>query len=159
MGPAGKIVDITDPSLRRLHAYWRDLRGDRFAPPRAAIDPLELRFILGNLAIVEVREENGRRVYHCRLMGTRLADQDGFDLTGKPLESYPFPEQREVARDQFDAVVRDRQPAYREVRSTESGKLFRFGRLVLPLSDDGERVDGLLIGRIFLEPGPPSRSL
>lgn len=141
---------LSDARLHRLYRYWTDLRGERRAPPRRAIDPMQLRFLLGYLAIAVPATTPEGPTWHYRLMGTRLAEQDGVDLTGKTLDAYPFPDQREIVRAHYDRAAAEARPIYAEVRQRERGRVFEYGRLVLPLSDDGHLVDGLLIARIFL---------
>ena len=153
-GQSGALPDrdreLWDSRLRRLYDYWDELRGEWLAPPRGAIEPFDLKFLLGRLAIVEVGQGASASAYRFRLMGTRLAEQDGIDLTGKTLDAHPMSEHRETAREHYDEVVRRQTPLYREVEWTHARRTRRHGRLVLPLSEDGAAVDGLLIGRVEL---------
>jgi hypothetical protein len=45
---------IINPRLQQLYASWLAKRGGRRFPARADFDPIELRFILGNLILVDV---------------------------------------------------------------------------------------------------------
>src|SRR3546814_4653792 len=54
---------IEDSRLQRLAAYWDSCRAGRAMPARADIDPLDMGYLLGNLALVEVRP-GGRSEEH-----------------------------------------------------------------------------------------------
>ena len=43
---------IVHPRLQRLYQYWSDKRGERGMPSRADIDPLDMRFAIGNIILV-----------------------------------------------------------------------------------------------------------
>ena len=48
------VPTITAPQLRQLYSYWSERRGTRRYPRRADLDPIGLRFILGNVILVDV---------------------------------------------------------------------------------------------------------
>jgi hypothetical protein len=54
---------------RELYEYWNRVRGGERAPQRSAIEPSDLRRILGDTFILEV---SGREKYDVRLAGTRV---------------------------------------------------------------------------------------
>jgi hypothetical protein len=54
-------------------------------PSRADIDPLDLRFAIGNLILVDAIEAEPLR-FRVRLHGTNLSERMDFDLTGKMLD-------------------------------------------------------------------------
>src|ERR1043165_4533746 len=54
---------------RELYEYWNRVRGTDRAPQRSAIEPSDLRRILGDTFILEVL---GRDKYDVRLAGTRV---------------------------------------------------------------------------------------
>ena len=64
-------MTLDHPLLQRLHAYWDGKRNGRVYPGREVIDPLELRFMLGNLILLDVEPEPLRFRY--RLFGTEIA--------------------------------------------------------------------------------------
>src|SRR3546814_13744905 len=65
--PAG----LQHPVLQRLYAYWLERRGDRMAPARADIDPVDFRYALGWVNLAEVRP--GSDHFEFRVFGTSLA--------------------------------------------------------------------------------------
>lgn len=52
--PADCLDDLHDPRLKRLYEYWRGCCAAAAMPARAAVDPLEFRYILGYVTLVEV---------------------------------------------------------------------------------------------------------
>jgi hypothetical protein len=59
---------IVDPLLQRLYDYWQERRSPRSMPSRSDIDPVDMRFILGNLLLVDVLAAPLR--FRIRLHGT-----------------------------------------------------------------------------------------
>src|SRR5882724_5804321 len=72
---------LTASHLRVLH-YWNRQRGDEAAPPRARIDPCDLRSDLPHVLLWEI-EHIGE--YRCRLAGTEVDRTLGCSLTGARL--------------------------------------------------------------------------
>ncbi|MBK1698912.1 PAS domain-containing protein [Rhodovibrio salinarum] len=142
---------IRDERLAQTLRVWRSLCGNRFAPRRDEIQPFDFRQMLGRLALVDVLEgKSGDARYRYRLMGTQLVAQDTIDLTGKTLCAYPIAEQRLIVRANFDQVLETRKPVYREDTRQDGARNNTYARLVLPLSEDGENVTGLMVGRVVL---------
>ncbi len=141
--------DIGHAGLRRLYQYWLDKRGDRPMPAPRDIDPLDLRFIVGNLVLIDVGEEPS--TYTVRLHGSNLAHELGVDMTGRNADSYPFPEFAKFVRDRFDRVVATRRPRREFYERFVDDRKRRLEAIVLPLSTDGHRVDRLLVGQINMD--------
>jgi hypothetical protein len=133
---------ISDLRLQKLYAYWETACDGRPMPSRDELDPVEMRFILGYLALIDVTQHPPR--YRVRLQGTELERWVGRDLTGQTLDELPYPETRAVAYRCLDAVVESGLPYHaRESRMLEE-MLRDFEVLVLPLSAGGESVAILL---------------
>lgn len=75
--------DITSSRIRRLLSYWNQKRGDRAMATRDDIDPGEIRDLLPNIVMVDI--EVPFRVRY-RLVGTRVADFNRIDFTGRYLD-------------------------------------------------------------------------
>ncbi len=56
-------------TTRELYEYWNRVRGGERAPLRSAIEPSDIRQILGEMFILEVLERDN---YYVRLAGTRV---------------------------------------------------------------------------------------
>jgi hypothetical protein len=139
---------IDSPLLKRLYADWAARRRARSMPARDDFDPLDLKYALGKLLLVDVLYRPLQ--FRFRLIGTELVDRAGFDLTGKSLDAYPNPEFRALMRQHYTAVVETRRP----LRSVETnlvldGRVRRYEALLLPLAADCETVDMLLIGVVY----------
>lgn len=142
------MPEISTPKLQRLYEYWSRQRGDRNWPSRADLDPVEMRFILGNVILVEVLPETPPR-YRIRLHGTTLTQRVGYDLTGKMLDDMPVPEFRELSRRSFNKVVRTGEPLHVVADRMVDGRIQHYESVLMPLSNSGTAVDMLLIGLVY----------
>jgi hypothetical protein len=136
------LARIESPTLRRFYGYYRQKSGSRPFPARADLDPLDFPYALGDVTLVDVRHDPLR--FHFRLDGTRHVERFGFDMTGRTLDDFPYPEMRQKIFDSYCDVVEHRRPAqyYRDLQA--DGRWFRYEALLLPLSADGATVDMLM---------------
>ena len=143
-----QVPDIVHPKLRQLYEYWDGKRGDRLMPARADIDPLDMRFAIGNVILIDVIEGDPLR-FHIRLHGTNLSERVRFDLTGKMLDEMPWTEFRNLTQASFTKVATTREPihAHRD-RILDSRRRY-YETIILPLSSDGVRVDRILCGLFY----------
>jgi hypothetical protein len=137
-------TDIVDPLLRRLYDYWNEKRGGRSMPSRAEIDPVEMRFILGSLLVVDVLREPLR--FFVRLHGTELVRRSGYELSGKMLDELPQPQFRALTHRSWAKSVETRAPFHATRDRVLDGRSARYEVLILPLSKSGGDVDMLLVG-------------
>jgi hypothetical protein len=140
---------IEIPKLVELYDYWQSKRRDRSYPSRADIDPTEMKFILGNIDLVEITYDP--IVFTFRLSGSVIDRNEGFNMQGKTLDDYPLPEHREAIKKTYLEALESREPHYEELDRVVDDKLRRYGRLILPLSEDGKVIDMFLMGRIELK--------
>jgi len=152
--PADCHDDLHDPRLKRLYGYWRERCAGAEMPPRAAIDPLDFRYILGYVTLVDV--EPAPRRYRFRLDGSILAMLSGMDYTGKYLDQLGMPDYIAFIVASYDRVVDRRHPyAYRKEGAFDT-KSFDEETLILPLGSDGV-VKNLMVavipGDLAPEPG------
>ena len=143
-----RMIAIKHPRLQQLYEYWLEKRGERRMPARADLDPLDIRYVIGDVIMADVLDETPPR-FRIRLHGTHLAERTNFDLTGKMLDEMPSPEFRDLTRRSFTRVVRTREPLHNLSEREFDGRMHRYEAILLPLSSDGERVDRLLIGMIY----------
>src|SRR3546814_13776680 len=100
-------------------------------------------YILGNLALVEVRHGGPRLRFRFRLFGVNLVEDVGFDPTGQDLEQYPRREMGEILRISYTEVAETGRPfRRRRHRLVVDGRMFETESLLLPLSHDGRREVG-----------------
>jgi len=151
--PADCLNDLHDQRLKRLYDYWRSKCVGDLAP-KDTIDPIDLRYILGYVTLVDV--EALPRRYRFRLDGSILAMLSGVDYTGKYLDQLGIPDYIDFIAAGYDRVVDGRQPyAYRKEGAFDT-KVFDEETLILPLGRNG-RVKHLMVavipGDLAPEPG------
>ncbi len=135
---------IEHERLCRLYEHWLAKRGGRLMPMPHDIDPLDLKFILGNLILVDVDEVPPP--FHVCIYGSNLAQQLGYDMTGRNMAEHPVPRFGAAVVDRFTRVTEQRQPFWERARLDVDGRQHRFEGLILPLSQDDRSVDRLLVG-------------
>ena len=139
---------ILDPDIRRFVAYCRSKRGGARYPARAALDPLDFRYVLGDVVIIEVRRAPAGSErpwnFRYRLIGANVVQRDGYDLTNKTLEDLPEPEYRERVRATWTEVCETGAPAHHVRELILDNRLRRYEVVVLPLAGNGEDIDMLI---------------
>lgn len=144
-------MHLDKPQLQQLYAYWDTKRRGRRYPQRGDIEPLELKFILGSLILIDIEPEPLRFRY--RLFGSEIAQRQGFDMTGKYSEEHPWPEFSARTREVYTEVMRTEAPALIRRQGVIDEQHFDHQSLVLPLGHD--KVDMILVGVVFAPtPGP-----
>lgn len=105
------LADIRTPLLRQLYAYWDERRRGRPMPARRDLDPVEFRFALGHVLLIDVLYHPLR--FRFRLHGSELAFRAGYDMTGRMVEELPRPENRAVLVRRCQELARALCPAQR----------------------------------------------
>ncbi len=142
VSPASLV--IVDPLLRRLYQYWERERGGWPLPARDSIDPIKMRYILGHVALIDVKP--GPQQFRIRLHGTELVSHLGADFTGKAVAEIPLADARKMALAWFTAVAEHGCAHHQQVDQVVDGFNRRFEALVLPYSASrGSGVDLLLL--------------
>jgi hypothetical protein len=143
------VVEIESATLRQLYADWDAQRRGRQVPARADFDPLNLKYVIGNLSLVDVRYAPIQ--FHYRLHATNVAQRLGYELTGKLLDAVPDPATRAAIKEHFETIVESRAPsAIRQRFLAADGRAVNHEALVLPLSRDGATIDMLMSALAFL---------
>ena len=150
-------IDLRDkiqhPSLRRLYEYWDERRRGRRFPARRDIDPVEFKFALGNVTLVDVLYDPLRFRY--RLVSTLQVHRiGGVDLTGKMVEDVPDPAYRQLLLDAYRQTVESGQPNVVMHEQMVGGQPYQLEVIRLPLADDGEKIDMLLVCPMYFKPLP-----
>jgi hypothetical protein len=148
----GAIETLAAPShqaLRTLHTYWLAKKDTRFAPPRSAIRPEELRPLLPTMALAEVIGEPPR--FRFRLFGTGLVEAYGEDVTGRFSDEIDLDWIGDRIHEEARKVVDERRISVALIRFVKAtdGRYLQYERVLLPLSDDGETVNMLLLGYVM----------
>ena len=151
-GTGGFRDRIQHPDLRTLYDYWDERRRGRRWPARADINPVDLKFALGNLTLVEVH--HGPLRFKFRLSGTLFAQRVGMDLTGKWVDEIPDEAYRNEVFERYKQVVDTGNPQVTLSERIIDGQAHKFEILRLPLSDDDKAVNMLLICPLYFEKPP-----
>ena len=140
-----EFPETCHPDTITLYNYWLAKCGNRTMPARANIDPVEMpRQLLRGICIVDVVADERRYVY--RLVGTGDVEVRGNDPTGKSVLEGFFGSSAEDALGCYDKVVETRAPLLDPTPFTApNGKWITDETLFLPLSDDGETVNKILV--------------
>jgi hypothetical protein len=142
---------LANPTLAFLRSYWESKRNGRAMPSRADIDPLEMKEHLGWLILADVLANY--EDFRFRLVGTRVTDYFGRDITGKRLsEAYAGfgPAALKMALAVYRKVARDRIVLRTFGNTGWLGEDFLdFEQLFLPLSEDGVRANMVMSAFTF----------
>jgi hypothetical protein len=140
-----KAGDPAYPDLAAILDYWNKKRGERFAPPRSAIDPSDFMDALPRVKLVDVlRAGNGDLDFRFRLAGTWIGNVLGTELTRlRPLDLQP-PQFGALVHAHYVQCVDERRPLLHKVEIDSVRRIHNYARLLLPLSSDGEQVDMLM---------------
>jgi len=130
-----------DERLLALYRLWDSKRGGRRLPARSDFDHAELAPWFGNLIILDVLD--GGKNFHYRLFGVTLAEEAGFDMTGRKLSDYPIASNLPHFFAVFTEIIKRRAPALSE-HDPAVPNVRRRRRLILPLGRDGETVDMMM---------------
>jgi hypothetical protein len=142
------VVEPRHPGLAELYAYWRAKKGERPAPRRADLDPVEIAPLLPFVTLVDVERAPLRFRY--RLVGTAIVRNVGDDFTGRYLDSLTRLSRRDAMAAEFARVVDSAMPAVSVWDYTRGdGRRLRYERLIMPLMADGATVDMLFGGMAF----------
>ena len=141
-------LDIAHPRLRQLYAYWDGKRDERKMPARVDLDPLDMTFVIGNIILVDVLAGAPPR-FRIRLHGTNLSQRVGYELTGKMLDELPVTEFRDLAQQSFTRVAETGEATHGKRDRIIDGRFARYETVIMPLSDDGKKVDRLIVGLIY----------
>jgi hypothetical protein len=152
MGPDqddGRDFSLSHAELSALWRLWTQVRGGRAMPSRQDFTPERLRPWLGNLALIDVRQEPTRLQY--RLVGTIIVANLKFDPTGKLVDDLVVdPVNNPLTRGLYHCLSTGA-PVF-EVVQPQYNRHFAYDyhRLALPLAADGETVNMILMGEYVI---------
>jgi hypothetical protein len=136
-------LSIKSPLLQRLHQDWESRRRGRRMPARADFDPVDLKYVLGYLSLIDVQRDPLR--FRFRIHASNVAGRVGFDLTGKDVDAIADVHYRKLVSAHYIAVVEQRRPVveFRD-RVVTDNVCLHCEILALPLGNDGETVDRIM---------------
>jgi hypothetical protein len=133
------IGGVRSPLILRMHDYWQAKRAGRAMPARADIDPADLKPVLPNLALVDIKRDPFRVFY--RLVGTTIVRFAKFDATGLHRDEFVTANDEDFLAI-YAAAIERRVPLFgHDLLHLETGTKRPFEFAVFPLSSDGTSVD------------------
>ena len=134
---------IVSPALKNVAAHWNAARGGRLMPAWSDIKPAA---IAQQLPIVwSYRYDPATATFVGRLAGEKITRLIGKGFHGLPMseaypgEEYPYVLERKRRVVEEPCLARQQGVVHRQVDRVGVGE-----RIVLPLSDTGDRADGIL---------------
>jgi len=145
---------LDEPRLRFLLGHWQALAAQcGGVPQRRAIDPVDLKPMLGSLMMLEVERDGYDAVY--RLYGTEIAESGaGRDWTGfrvSELVRQMRAPAALLARACYLAVKRRPAPLYCEHVPPRYQGVGAWKRLILPLADGQNDCARYLVGNLAVD--------
>ncbi len=132
---------------RRLFRRWMTAGRGEWMVPRDAFDVVELGNLIGSLCVYD--RDDAADDYLCRVFGSAVVADLGFDMTGQYMSNYPQPLE-EVVRRGYDAARKSRWPfvsVHLLIRSErdafyrrEDGRVLH-EKLILPVTRSGRGID------------------
>lgn len=142
---------INPEPLVRLYDYWVSKSKEGHIPSRAQIDPLDVPELLPIIFLVDVSWQNDVPDFSFRLVGSKITEIVGSDPTGQDFLSFYNEDNLEPMTQIYGQVARLGEPFVNNASAPFSDKDFvKLARLLLPLSEDGVRVD-MILGALFFE--------
>ncbi|BCW88823.1 hypothetical protein sos41_19660 [Alphaproteobacteria bacterium SO-S41] len=143
---SGKLMESANPQIARVLETWRAAAGDRAFPAHRSLGPVQLKAVLPNVHIYDVRPTAPR--YAVRLIGTRMTDHLGAGLAGKLVDEIPSEPLRHAISGLLTAVETGR--TFLHLKAPQAIALPNGARqplesLWLPCADDGETIDRVIV--------------
>jgi hypothetical protein len=142
---------LRSPSLRLMDSYWSDRSSADGVPDRADIDPLDLPSMMGWIMLVDCSANPSDFKY--RLVGSRISELFGCDLTGQSVRALPEPDYATFVENRFWEVVDRGRPVASRYSLNIRGQQVLVERLDQPLTKGGDRVDVILTALVPLVRG------
>ena len=119
-------------------------------PARRDFDPLEVRFALGYISLIDVHRDPLR--FYFRLDGSKQVELFGVECTRRYLDEAMPAEHAAMAQASYSEVVNRGEPRYHRRQIVFHERLMDYEAIILPFSNDGERVDLLMTGIVPDQP-------
>ena len=127
----------------RLLAHWRTLCDDREYPSFFDLDPTAIPDMWANCFVLEIFDDGNEPRY--RAMGEALAAHVDFSLIDRPISMIPEKSLPGVAISFLEEMLRKGVPISRgDEYFKDDGTRVLFRSILLPMSDDGDTINGIL---------------
>lgn len=143
------VDDLPNDILRAIYQYWLDVKGARLMPSYEDVSSADIPQLWSHINFIEVDRKNDR--YRCRYVGSETVKAMEIDFTGRYLDELPYVEL--VLKDRYDRLVQEKRPYFKFDKLKWSNKSFlNYYALGLPLSDDGQNVNMVMLGLCYQFP-------
>lgn len=149
-GPGFPAFEFESEVVSEGYAYWISKNDSGRLPRRSDIRPAEIPRLLPDVMLLDVRREPDWN-FRYRLIGTRVVEYCHDDYTGMWLSEIAHQRPPGELWNNFRQAAEQAMPLF--PRSPYEGPRTDFRRaedIILPLAEDGVRVDTLLIFVAFL---------
>lgn len=136
------IAEFRNPRNREILERWRTLAGQGRLPGYEHFKPETMWEVLGNLLIADV-ESREPPVFRFRLYGTKISRATGFDMTRKTVGELSSGALRDMTQTDYVAMLAEPKPMTHRVTIRNGGADRTYGRMLLPLAEDGRTVDAI----------------
>jgi hypothetical protein len=133
-----------DPEVYVAYEHWLSRRHDGLLPARKDIDVPQLKPILGHIHLVDVSAPDPAD-YRFRLYGSMVRLDRSRNYTNLRIGDYPSKPYRTALMEDYSRVVSTGAPLYQHVVARLKSISYSYGRLILPLADDGSKVTMLVV--------------
>jgi hypothetical protein len=138
-----QVDQIESSQIRQLFLYWQGKCRDGRIPRRADIDPAEIPRLVPNILIVDV-EYNPFRVRY-RLVGTKVVQATGFEITGRYLDEIVLADDEGPFLESYQTACTTKAPILTRIKwHLDAETTGEYDACFLPLSEDGETVNKVL---------------
>jgi len=138
------LLELRSPVNRFGYAYWNTKRGERRMPTRNDIDPGEIKKILPNIILLDVKQES--LDFRYRLIGTDMDEHMLDRYTGKWMSEIDHQKPPSCIWTSCKWVVEMRLPLSSRIPYVGRNKEFITTEdLIMPLSQDDQTVEMLFV--------------
>ncbi len=124
--------------------YWQSLSRGGLIPEPRAIDPVHLKRLLGWTHKVDTHDPDPAN-YFFRIWGSNATLEQFESFKGLRVSAYPSAPLADSVLQDYHDVVASGVPSYQQVLANVKYREYAYGRLIVPLADDGRRVTQLLV--------------
>ena len=142
-----------NPKLAEFFDYWLSIKPAEGLPGRQHFDPLAVVALMPDLWMLGVDEASGR--YHYRLVGTRVVEAMGRDVTGRWYDEVHPDAAAHPMAEYLRARILAGEVTWRRGRPwlQVDPEIYEIEQVLLPLARDGRTVDMLLAITVFIYAG------
>lgn len=138
------LMATEDERLDFAYRYWTGKRQNGLLPARKDIDVIDLRPVIGAMHIVDVAAADPNE-YRFRVYGSKVRMRRFQNYTNHCVGDHPSETYRSAVAEDYLSVVATGVPSYQQIVARIDHINYSYSRLLLPLADDGRRVNMLLV--------------